>query len=129
MTELESSINFRVTGACTKKPHEDTLAFQKGFLSDAMKVLSGIIYNPFEQVNVTKISNTNVTFINNVFKELFNLIDIGEKQFHTFWNERLMTAKVPLNKSIKNNSFLIPGKVEDQKNEKKKRSLFIQIIL
>ena len=41
--ESESSTNFRLTGACIKKYHEDTLAFQKRFLPNVMKVLPGII--------------------------------------------------------------------------------------
>ena len=45
------------------------------------------------------------------------------KQFHTFWHERLMTAEVPLNEPIKKNSFLISGKFEYQKTEKKKTCL------
>ena len=54
------------------------LLFKKGFLSNVRNVLFGIIYNPFEQENLTKISNTNVTFINTIFKDLSNLIDPGE---------------------------------------------------
>ena len=41
--ESESSTNFRLTGASIKKYHEDTLAFQKRFLPNVMKVLPGII--------------------------------------------------------------------------------------
>ena len=79
--------------------------------------MSNIRYNAFEQENLTKINNTK-TNNTTVFEDLINLIDTGEKQFHTFWYERLMTAEVPLNN---------PRKFEDQKTEKK-RSLFIRIL-
>ena len=84
VVEFQSSKNCRATGASIKKHHEDTLAFQKHFSSDVMKVFSGIIYIPFKQENLTKISSTNITFIDTVFKDLSNLIDTREKELHTF---------------------------------------------
>ena len=45
--------------------------------------MSNIRYNAFEQENLTKINNTK-TNNTTVFEDLINLIDTGEKQFHTF---------------------------------------------
>lgn len=83
------------------------------------KVLSGTKYNPFQQNKLTKETNTIVTFIDTVFKGLPNLIGTGDKWFYTFWNERLITAAIPLSKPARQNSHLIPRKFEDQKAEKK----------
>ena len=94
------------------------LLFKKGFLSNVRNVLFGIIYNPFEQENLTKISNTNVTFINTIFKDLSNLIDPGEQRFHIFWHERLMAGEVPLNKPIQKNR-----KYKDKKKLRTKKKL------
>ena len=107
VTEFESAMILRTTGASIKKHHENNLAFQKD--------LSGIIYNLFKQENLLKINNTNVIFIDTVFKDLSKWIDTGEKQFCIFSNERLIAAEIPLNKPTKKNSFLIHGKFEDQR--------------
>ena len=56
LTEIDSSMNFRATGASTKKHYEVTLACQKRFSSDLSKVLSGTNYNPFEKENLTNIN-------------------------------------------------------------------------
>ena len=63
-------------------------------------------------------------FIDTVFKILSIWIYTGEKQFYLFLN----TAEIPLNKPIKKNSFLFPGKCEDQ-NSLTKRTSHIQMIL
>ena len=38
VTEFQSSMNFRATGESIKKQHEDTLAFQKRFSSDVIRL-------------------------------------------------------------------------------------------
>ena len=40
-----------------------------------------------------------------------------------------MTAEVPLNKTIKKNSFLIPGKFEDQETQSKKKLVYSNEIM
>ena len=52
------------------------------------------------------------------------MLDAGQKQFNAFWNDRLVTAKIPIDEPIKKNSFLIPGKFEEKKSEKQKKYIY-----
>ena len=85
MTEFESITNFKGTRTSIRNHQKDTHSFQRVFSSDVkMVVLSSIIYNLFEPEYLTKINNTNVTFIETASKDLSNLTDAGEKDFIYF---------------------------------------------
>ena len=101
LTEIETSLDTHCSETSKVKHHKDTPSFQNRFSSDVKKVIDGIIYNPFELGDLTKINNTNVIFPGNVFKDLSNLLDVGQKQFDTFWNDRLVEAKIPVDDPIK----------------------------
>ena len=80
LTEIETSLDTHCSETSKVKHHEDTPSFQSRFSSDVKKVIDGIIYNPFELGDLTKINNTNVIFPGNVFKDLSNLLDVGQRQ-------------------------------------------------
>ena len=63
-------------------------------------------------------------FPDNVFKDLSNVLDVGQKQFDTFWNDRLVEAKIPVDDPLKKNLFLIPGKYEEKRKEKQKKLIY-----
>lgn len=54
-------------------------------------------------MNLTKNYSTNVMYIDTVFKDLSNMTKNTEKQFQILWNERLIIAKIPLNKLLMEN--------------------------
>ena len=85
--------------------------------------------NPFELNKLTKINNINVSFDDKVFQDLSKMIDVGQEQFHSFWKERLVTASTPLDAPIKKNSFLTPGKFEEQKKESHKKLIYSNEIM
>ena len=120
LTEIETSLDTHCSETSKVKHHKDTPSFQNRFSSDVKKVIDGIIYNPFELGDLTKINNTNVIFPGNVFKDLSNLLDVGQKQFDTFWNDRLVEAKIPVDDPIKKTcfSFLVNMKKKEKKNKR-----------
>ena len=52
------------------------------------------------------------------------MTDVGQEQFHSFWIERLVTAGTPLDAPIKKNSFLTPGKFEEETKESHKKLIY-----
>ena len=119
LTEFETSLDFHTSETSKVKHHEDTPSFQNRFSSDVKKIIDGMIYNPFELDRLTKINNTNVVFSDTVFKDLSNLLDARQKQFNAFWNNRLVTAKIPVDEHIN----------LKRKNLKSKRTSILKMIL
>ena len=65
-----------------------------------------------------------MTFDDKVFQDLAKITDVGQQQFNSFWNQRLVKASVSLDDPIKKNSFLTPGNFEEQKKEKSKKLIY-----
>lgn len=57
----------------------------------------------------TSINNTSIHFNEEVSENIRLVPEIGEKQFLTFWIERLILAKEAIDKKIKENKFVLPG--------------------
>ena len=121
ITEFESDITYSIANVGLEKHHEDSQAFQNRFTSDVKTLEQAIVHNPFELDKLTKINNIDVTFDDKVFQDLAKLTDVGQQQFNSFWNQRLVMASIPLDDPIKKNSFLTPGKFEEQKRDKRKK--------
>ena len=60
-------------------------------------------------VSFTPINNTGIQFNEEVEKNIKLIPQIGEEQFLNFWTDRLIKAKEPINKTIKENKFVLPG--------------------
>ena len=58
----------------------------------------------------TPINNTTIHFNDGVSENIRLIPEIGEEQFLTFWTERLILAKEPINKKIKENKIVLPGR-------------------
>ena len=119
ITEFESDMTYNIANVGQVKHHEDNPAFQNRFTSDVKILQQAIFHNPFELDKLTKINNIDVTFDDKVFQDLTKLTDEGQQQFNSFWNQHLVKASISLDAPIKKNSFLTPGKFEEQKKEKK----------
>ena len=52
--------------------------------------------NPFEQDKLTKLSNTNVVFTDQVHHDLKSLLFKGESQFSEFWEKQLIKGETPI---------------------------------
>ena len=90
---------------CDTQHHEAKPAFQQRFSSDVQKVYFGIECNPFQLADLGKINNNAITYGSKVNDDICLLIETGERQFQSFWNERLLQCNVPINDPIKNILF------------------------
>ena len=124
ITEFESDMTYNIANGGQERHHEDNQAFQNRFTSDVKILQQAIVHNPFELDKLTKINYIDVTFDDQVFQDLAKLTDEGQKQFNSFWNQRLVMASISLDDPIKKNSFLTPGKFEEQKKEKSKKLIY-----
>ena len=106
------------------KHHEDTAAFQKNFSTNVLSLLKIFTINPFSENNLIKIDNINTYFDDRVAVDLQKLLQEGEKQAKTFWNERLVKRLIPIDAPIKKNNFFIPGRYDDQKVDKEQKLVY-----
>ena len=102
-----------------QKHHEDNTSFRNRFVKDVELVIAGFNVNPFEVSEFTPINNTAVQFNDEVRENIKLVPQIGEEQFLKFWNDRLIMAKVPIKKTIKENKFVLPGSSNSQKKAKR----------
>ena len=104
-------------------PHyEDTPAFQQEFTSDVIRVFKNFSCNPFEQEDLAKASNVNITYLECVHKALKT--QFSESQFRDFWNCRLIKWKITIDHKITKNVLSIPGRYEKNQKESEKRLIY-----
>ena len=88
-----------------KKHHEDTPAFKQRFNDDVQKLSSRFVYNPFELIELCALNNSSIHFNAKVFSDISFMSKVGQEQFETFWNGRLVRGKVAIDVPIKKNCF------------------------
>ena len=73
--------------------HEDSVAFQKRFITDVTCPEKAVITNSFmlEKLNVLN-NHDKAKFDNSVFEDIKIIETKGEKQFFHFWEKRLVSA-------------------------------------
>ena len=106
------------------KHHEDTAAFQKRFSRDVLNVTRAMVDNPFQQDTLVKIDNTKVMYDSIVVTHLTELLPKGQKQFETFWNDRLVKATVAVDFPMKKNNHILPGMFESSNKESEKKLVY-----
>ena len=84
ITEFESDMTYNIANGGQEKHHEDNQAFQNRFTSDVKILQQAIVHNPFELDKLTKINNIDVTFDDQVFKDLAKLTDEGKNSLIHF---------------------------------------------
>ena len=89
----------------TKKHHEDTPSFQNRYFEDVTKLYNNLTCNPFELCELTRIDDTSVIFDPVITGDIKLLAEKGEQQFETFWNDRLIYAKVAISDTVKKNNL------------------------
>ena len=86
--------NLSTKGTCAvvmlkiHRHHDDNVTFQNNFNSDISKVYKGFSCNPFEMKTLTCISNTGVSFDDNIFYNLSILETTGRNQLNKFIQPR-----------------------------------------
>jgi hypothetical protein len=107
------------TSSEPKKHHEDNLSYQKKFFNDVQNVFDGMVVNPLKQGKLTAVNNTQIVFDPLVYQDVSTLEAIGQKQFETFWKERLVIGKTSIDEKITKNNILLPGKVKKENDATK----------
>ena len=70
------------------------------------------------------IDNINTYFDDRVAVDLQKLLQEGEKQAETFWNDRPVKGLIPIDAPIKKNNFFIPGRYDSQKVDKEQKLVY-----
>ena len=128
ITEFVESFGYK-RNECDTQHHETAPAFQQRFSSDVQKVYFGIESNPFQLGDLEKINNNAITYDSNVNDAICSLIETGERQFQCFWNDRLVQCKVPITDPIKKNSFNLPGRIQEKRNDCEKKLVYSVSVL
>ena len=105
--EFESSLK---TTKNDKKHHEQTPAAQSKFLKDVQNLISAFEEsgNPFlDKSNELTALHTKDVMDDAVVKSVKNVKDVGEKQFKSFVNERLVERKLAISEPLKKNNLHI----------------------
>ena len=92
-----------------KRHHEDNTSFRNRFNKDVELPIFCFTINPFSMNSFSAINNTTIHFNDEVSENIRLIPEIGEEQFLTFWTGRLILAKEPINKEIKENKIVLPG--------------------
>ena len=108
MSEFEDVIDIS-KGDKLQWHHEDNVTFQNNFNLDVNKVYYGFSHNPFEMKSLTRITNTEVSFDDNVFNNLSNVETTGKNQWVKFIQDRLIYEKVSIDTKITKNHFTLLG--------------------
>ena len=66
-----------------QKHHEDSPTFTKDFIKGTTTLLNNFPNNPFLLNDLTMINNTDVVFEGNIYCNLAQLLETGEKQLHS----------------------------------------------
>ena len=108
LSEFEDVIGIS-KGDKLQRHHEDNVTFQNNFNSDVNKVYNGFSHNPFEMKSLTRITNTEVSFDDNVFNNLSNVETTDKNQLVKFIKDRLIYEKVSIDTKITKNHFTLLG--------------------
>lgn len=117
--EFEQSIGAEDASSKPQNHHEDNLSYQKRFYNDVQNVIDGMIVNPFKLDKLTTINNTQKVFDPLVYQGISMIADVGEKQFLSFWEDRMIKGKTAIGEKITKNSIVIPGNVKKENDNTK----------
>ena len=81
----------------------------KDFIKDPTTLLYNFPNNPFLLNDLTVINNTDMVFEDNIYCNLAQLLKTGEKQLHSFTEDRLTMSKHPISTKITLHHTQLPG--------------------
>lgn len=108
--EFESCFPSTQQTAASTLHHEQVPSIQKQFTHDVKEMVSTMqeLGNPFlEDSNDLIILDTKVVMGENVVNNLQNIRDIGQQQYATYVQERLIQCTVPITDTIKTNKLAL----------------------
>ena len=108
--------------------HEDTVAFKDRFINDVQQLNNSFSANHFIAHTLSPIDNLSIVYDDEIESNIKNIVDIGQRQFECYFEERLIKAKTPIDATIKSNSLRLPGKNFTVKKSKVEQSLTAAII-
>ena len=108
--------------------HEDTVAFKDRFINDVQQLNNSFSGNPFTAHTLAPNDNLSIVYDDEIESNIKNIVDIGQRQFECYFEERLIKTKAPIDATIKSNSLRLPGKNFTVKKSKVEQYLTAEII-
>ena len=87
--------------------HNDNSTFQQRFSHDINILVKAIGTNPFELTDLAMFDDASQLVSKEVATKLYDLMNLGEEQFSSFFFDRLVFQKLPLSEPIKLNKMNI----------------------
>ena len=85
--------------------HDDNISHQQRFSNDVAVLTQTIPVNPFTLTKLTKVNDPSKVFPQQTCDKLQTVQSLGEKQFQTFFEDRLIFQKVPMTATMKLNKL------------------------
>ena len=77
----------------TEHHHEDTVAFKDRFINDLQQLNNSFSANPFTAHTWSPIDNLSIVYDDEIESNIKNIVDIGQRQFECYFQDRLIKAK------------------------------------
>ena len=106
-----------------KHHHEDAVAFKDRFINDVQQLNNSFSANPFTAHTLAPNDNLSIVYDDEIESNIKNIVDIGQRQFECYFEERLIKTKTLIDATIKSNSLRLPGKNFTVKKSKVEQSL------
>ena len=76
-----------------KHHHEDTVAFKDRFINDVQQLNNSFSANHFIAHTLSPIDNLSIVYDDEIESNIKNIVDIGQRQFECYFQDRLIKAK------------------------------------
>ena len=73
--------------------HEDTVAFKDRFINDVQQLNNSFSGNPFTAHTLAPNDNLSIVYDDEIESNIKNIVDIGQRQFECYFQDRLIKAK------------------------------------
>ena len=107
--EIFEEVESLTTHEKKQKHLEGSSVFTKELIKDTTILYNNFQNNPFLLNDLTMSNNTDMVFEDNIYSNLAQLLKTGEKQLHSFIDDRLIMSKQPIRAKITLNHFQVPG--------------------
>ena len=100
--DICSQTNVPICHQSTTEHHsEETVAFKDRFINDVQQLNNSSSANPFTALSLSPIDNLSMAHGDEIESNIKNIVDIGQRQFECYFEERLIKAKTPIDATIK----------------------------
>ena len=77
----------------TEHHHEDTVTFKDRFINDVQQLNNSFSANHFIAHTLSPIDNLSIVYDDEIESNIKNIVDIGQRQFECYFQDRLIKAK------------------------------------